>query len=176
MPRVWAHGAQQRKSSSHCVPGGSTCTRRPAARRAATDSNETTSALRRPLAPAPAHVAKADNVGWSLSGAQRSQPMATGGKWARAESGSEKRKPLPCVATGCLKSSMVRRGSTVRVRQRASSFRLLSRCFCRLGSCRASCRLVRSAASSPGASVGSADAHSSTHGSRGRRRRRRRGR
>jgi hypothetical protein len=47
--------------------------------------------FRRPLAPAPAHVAKADNVGWSLYGAQRSQPMATCGKWARAESGSEKR-------------------------------------------------------------------------------------
>jgi hypothetical protein len=29
------------------------------------------------------------------------------------------REPLPWVATGCLRSSMVRRGSTVRVRQRA---------------------------------------------------------
>ena len=44
-------------------------------------------------------------------GAERSQTLATGGKVLRPEAGSNKPKPLP---------SMVRRGSTVRVRQRAS--------------------------------------------------------
>jgi hypothetical protein len=43
----------------------------------------------------------------------------SGRKWEGAENGSDKRKPLPSVATGCLSRSMVRRGSTVRVRQRA---------------------------------------------------------
>jgi hypothetical protein len=45
--------------------------------------------------------------------------MATGRKWDDLESGSDTRKPLPWVATGCRKRHMVRRGSTVRVRQRA---------------------------------------------------------
>ena len=39
-----------------------------------------------------------DNEGWSLYGAQRSQLVATGGKWEGAENGSDKRKPLPA---GC---------------------------------------------------------------------------
>jgi hypothetical protein len=36
-----------------------------------------------------------DNEGWSLYGARRTQPVATGGKWDDAENGSDKRKPLP---------------------------------------------------------------------------------
>jgi hypothetical protein len=56
---------------------------------------------------------------WSFYGAQRSQLVATDGKWNGGEEGSEERKPLPWVATSCLRRSMVRRGSTVRVRQRA---------------------------------------------------------
>src|ERR687896_563851 len=64
-------------------------------------------------------VVMLDNEGWSLYGAQRSQLVATGGKWEGAENGSDKRKPLPSVASSCLSRSMVRRGSTVRVRQRA---------------------------------------------------------
>src|SRR6266545_8356711 len=64
-------------------------------------------------------VATADNGVWSLYGAQRLQPVATGGKWENAENGSDRRKPLRWVAASCLSRSMVRRGSTVRVRQRA---------------------------------------------------------
>ena len=48
------------------------------------------------------------NKGWSLYGAQRSQPVATGGKWDGRKNGSNRRKPLPRVATGCLRRSMVR--------------------------------------------------------------------
>jgi hypothetical protein len=65
------------------------------------------------------NVAKVDNSGWSLYGAQRSQPVATGSKRDGAENSSLKQEPLPWVATGCRRGSMVRRGSTVRVRQRA---------------------------------------------------------
>jgi len=64
-------------------------------------------------------VFRSDNAIWSLYGAQRSQPVATGGKWDGADNGSNKQKPLPWFATGCLSRSLVRRGSTVRVRQRA---------------------------------------------------------
>src|SRR5215207_1209880 len=53
---------------------------------------------------------------WSVYGAERSQPVATGGRWDDLESGSDTRKPLPWDG---------RRGSTVRVRQRASAFSLL---------------------------------------------------
>jgi hypothetical protein len=65
----------------------------------------------------------------------RSQPAATSGKWNGAEHGSDGPKPLPWVATGCRRDSMVRRGSTVRVRQRAygSKKYLQSRYFCCLG-------------------------------------------
>jgi hypothetical protein len=45
--------------------------------------------------------------------------MATGGKSSGRENGSDRPKPLPWVATGCRRDGMVRRGSTVRVRQRA---------------------------------------------------------
>jgi hypothetical protein len=65
-------------------------------------------------------VVQPGNEGWSLYGAQRLQPVATSGKCDAAGNGSDKRKPLPWVATDCLRRSMVRRGSTVRVRQRAS--------------------------------------------------------
>jgi hypothetical protein len=65
-------------------------------------------------------VVRSDNEGWSLYGAQRLQPVATGGKCGmRRKRGSDNRKPLPWAATDCLRRYMVRRGSTVRVRQRA---------------------------------------------------------
>ena len=57
------------------------------------------------------------------------QPVATGGKWNGPKNGSDKRKPLPWVATSCLSRSMVRRGSTVRVRQRALQSPRESRLF-----------------------------------------------
>jgi hypothetical protein len=69
-------------------------------------------------------VVSAGNERWSTYGAQRSQPVAIGGKWNARESGSKRRKPLPWVATSCLRRSMVRRGSTVRVRQRACTIYL----------------------------------------------------
>jgi hypothetical protein len=49
-------------------------------------------------------------------GCNRWQLVASGGG---AEDGEIKPKRLPRVATSCLSRSMVRRGSTVRVRQRA---------------------------------------------------------
>jgi hypothetical protein len=52
-------------------------------------------------------------------GAQRLQPVAIGGKWDAPQDGSEKRKPLRWVATSCPSRSVVRRGSTVRVRHAA---------------------------------------------------------
>jgi hypothetical protein len=66
-----------------------------------------------------ADVAIADNFGWSLDGAPWAQPVAISGKFQEAENGRNKRNPLPWVATGCVRELMVRRGSTVRVRQRA---------------------------------------------------------
>jgi hypothetical protein len=47
------------------------------------------------------------------------QPVAINRKRTAPEKGGNKPNPLRPVATGCLRSSMVRRGSTVRVRQRA---------------------------------------------------------
>ena len=64
-------------------------------------------------------VASSDNEEWSLYGAPWMQPVATSGKWRGREDRSNRRKLLPWVATGCMSRSMVRRGSTVRVRQRA---------------------------------------------------------
>jgi hypothetical protein len=58
--------------------------------------------------------------GWSVYGAKRTQPLASGGKCGGLEKGSNKPKPLPRVATRRRGDRMVRRGSTVRVRQRAS--------------------------------------------------------
>jgi catechol 2,3-dioxygenase-like lactoylglutathione lyase family enzyme len=66
---------------------------------------------------------------WSVYGAERSQPVATGGRWDDLESGSDTRKPLPWVATSCPDPKMVRRGSTVRVRQRALQKPRKSRLF-----------------------------------------------
>jgi hypothetical protein len=57
--------------------------------------------------------------GWSLYGAPWSQPVANGGKCSHARNRENKRKPSRWIATGCVRRSMVRRGSTVRVRQRA---------------------------------------------------------
>src|SRR6266511_3027686 len=45
---------------------------------------------------------------WSVYGAERSQPVATGGRWDDLESGSDTRKPLPWVATSCPDPKMVR--------------------------------------------------------------------
>src|SRR6266536_5854761 len=52
-------------------------------------------------------VANVDNRRWSLYGAQRLQPVAIGGKCDAPQNGSDKRKPLPWVATSCLSRSMV---------------------------------------------------------------------
>ena len=62
-------------------------------------------------------VVRTGNWGRSLYGAQRSQLVATRRKCNGRGSRSNTGKPLPWVATGCLRRSMVRRGSTVRVRQ-----------------------------------------------------------
>ena len=45
---------------------------------------------------------------WSVYGAERSQPVATGGKWEGLENGSKRRKPLLWAATGCRDPKMVR--------------------------------------------------------------------
>jgi hypothetical protein len=68
---------------------------------------------------APPQVANADNRRWSLYGAPWLQPVAISGRSDRHGNGENKPKPLPLVATGCREKHMVRRGSTVRVRQRA---------------------------------------------------------
>jgi hypothetical protein len=76
--------------------------------------------LRRPSDASTRSVVRAGNDGWSLYGAQRSQPLATGGKWEGAENGSDNGR---FVAVGCdqlPESFVVSRGSTVRVRKRAS--------------------------------------------------------
>ncbi len=64
-------------------------------------------------------VANVDNERWSLNGAPWLQLVAISGKSDRRESRGNKRIPLRLAATGCLRRCMVRRGSTVRVRQRA---------------------------------------------------------
>ena len=56
---------------------------------------------------------------WSLYGAPWLQPVAIAGKSAAPRNRKNKRNPLRLAATGGLRRSMVRRGSTVRVRQRA---------------------------------------------------------
>jgi catechol 2,3-dioxygenase-like lactoylglutathione lyase family enzyme len=38
---------------------------------------------------------------WSVYGAERSQPVAIGGKWDGPDRGSNKPKPLPPIATSC---------------------------------------------------------------------------
>jgi hypothetical protein len=57
--------------------------------------------------------------GWSLYGAPWLQPVAISGKSTGTRNRENKRHPLPPAATGCVGKYMVRRGSTVRVRQRA---------------------------------------------------------
>src|ERR671923_336780 len=64
-------------------------------------------------------VARADNTRWSRCGAPWLQPVAISGKSTGRRNGENERKPLPSVATARLRALMVRRGSTVRVRQRA---------------------------------------------------------
>src|ERR1700682_6138483 len=59
------------------------------------------------------------NPAWSIYGAQRAQPVATGGKWDTLENGSKKPIGNPWQPTATVPERMVRRGSTVRVRQRA---------------------------------------------------------
>ena len=58
--------------------------------------------------------------GRSLYGAPWLQPVAIVGKSTTRGSRRNKPKPLPSFATGCAREYMVRRGSTVRVRKRAS--------------------------------------------------------
>jgi len=48
-------------------------------------------------------LAKADNLGWSLYGAPWLQPLAIDGKSTECRTGENKPKPLPSVATGCLR-------------------------------------------------------------------------
>jgi len=57
--------------------------------------------------------------GWSPNGAPWLQLVAIGGKSRGGRNCRNKPKPLPPVATSCRSERMVRRGSTVRVRQRA---------------------------------------------------------
>jgi hypothetical protein len=56
-------------------------------------------------------VAFTDDLVWSIYGAERAQPVATGRKWDESENASNKPKPLPWVATGCRSERMVRRRS-----------------------------------------------------------------
>jgi hypothetical protein len=68
---------------------------------------------------------------WSPAG-------ATGGNrshWDAVETGSDRRKPLPCVASACRRGSMVRRGSPVRVRKRAPAKVPQSGTYCFRGTC-----------------------------------------
>jgi hypothetical protein len=58
-------------------------------------------------------------VGWSLYGGPWLQLVAINGKSDGRGSAENNPKPLPSVATVCREKYMVRRGSTVRVRQRA---------------------------------------------------------
>jgi hypothetical protein len=72
---------------------------------------------RRPRSRTPPRVSPP--CGWSLYGAQWLQPVAISGKSTGRRGGKNKPKPLRSVATACRVQRMVRRGSTVRVRQRA---------------------------------------------------------
>jgi LysR substrate binding domain len=58
-------------------------------------------------------------VGWSIYGAKRAQPVATGGKCDTPENRSNKPIRNRWQPTATVSERMVRRGSTVRVRQRA---------------------------------------------------------
>jgi hypothetical protein len=67
----------------------------------------------------PLHIRDFAPRGWSVYGAQQAQPVASTGKSAGRRNRGIKPNLLPWVATGCRGRQMVRRGSTVRVRQRA---------------------------------------------------------
>ena len=68
---------------------------------------------------------------WSVYGAKRAQPVATGRKLDGAENGPNKPIGNRWQSTATVPDRMVRRGSTVRVRQRASCFSLpRQRCGC----------------------------------------------
>jgi len=56
---------------------------------------------------------------WSIYGAKRAQPVATGRKWKAAENRSVTPIGNQWQPTATVSQRMVRRGSTVRVRQRA---------------------------------------------------------
>lgn len=80
-------------------------------------------------APARAFTSCAHSVGdarqlsrraWSSYGAKGSQTAVTSGKCSSPDNGRNTPKPLPPVATSRRRKRMVRRGSTVRVRERAS--------------------------------------------------------
>src|SRR5207245_10161970 len=71
-------------------------------------------------------------AGWSVYGAKQPQPVATGRKWDRRESGSNRREPFPWVATDCHGKCHGKEGSTVRVRQRAYTKFLQMGISCRL--------------------------------------------
>src|SRR6266545_6813929 len=60
--------------------------------------NDLATSRSRPTTPS---GAAALGMGWSVYGAERSQPVATGGKWRGREDRSNRRKALPWVATGC---------------------------------------------------------------------------
>ena len=71
---------------------------------------------------------------WNSYGTERAQPVAKVQTARRPPTAWCSDKPLPAATTGCRLDRMVRRGSTVRVRQRASLFSLLSPdCRCRNG-------------------------------------------
>src|SRR5215218_11093566 len=52
-------------------------------------------------------ITRSENEGWSGYGAERSQPVATGGKCNAVETRRNRPKPLPWVATSCRGHDMV---------------------------------------------------------------------
>ena len=72
------------------------------------------------IAPKPGSpIFRTVNISWSSCGAERSQPSASHRKHSRPKTAEGKPKPLRSASLHRLSTSMVRRGSTVRVRQRA---------------------------------------------------------
>src|SRR5437870_3990774 len=65
-------------------------------------------------------VTRANARSWSIYGAERGQPAANGRKPIRPDNGSNKPSRSRRRRTATVQDLMVRRGSTVRVRQRAS--------------------------------------------------------
>jgi hypothetical protein len=68
-----------------------------------------------------------DAKAWSIYGAERSQPVATGGKWDCPENGSNKPRPLPWVATSCWARGSCERGAPV-ARRNAGTPRAEMKC------------------------------------------------